>query len=115
MNVDVVNNEIFIYDIGIKKNSWCSLHFKDMVNGLYGIKEKDGKYFLISKRYRKIRKNWEITDDEFGIDNQVIFIESGKNKTEIDLSEYNIEKNAVLSVEVCRNSEGLIFGISWKV
>ena len=114
MDITVVNNEIFIYDEGIKKHSWCALRFMDMVNGVYGIKEKDGKFYLIAKRYRKVKKYWEITDDELGIDNNIIIIETTNNKIEMELKN-SIQKNTVLSVEVCRNKDGQIFGISWQI
>lgn len=115
MNLNVIDNEIYMYDIGIKKKSWCAIHLTDMVNGLFYIKEEEGKFSLISKRYRKVRKDWEITDDEFGIDNEAIMIESGQQKLELDLSEYNVPKNTVISVEICRNKDGMIFGVRWRV
>ena len=86
MNLNVIDNEIYLYDIGIKKKSWCAIHLTDVVNGLFYIKEEEGKFSIISKRYRKVRKEWTITDDEFGIDNDIIIIESGGQKTELDLS-----------------------------
>jgi hypothetical protein len=115
MNINVVDNEIYIYDIGIKKRSWCAIHLTDMANGLFYIKEDGGQFSFICKRYRKVRREWEITDDEFGIDNDTIIIESREQKIELDLSAYNILKNTVLSVEICRNKDGLIFGVRWKV
>lgn len=115
MNLNIENNEIFIYDISIKKKSWCAVHLENVVNGNYGIKEKNGKYFLISKRYRRIRKDWEITEDELGLDSSEIYIESGKKRLAIDMSEHSIQKNTILSISVCRNSENEIIGISWEI
>jgi len=112
MNLNVIDNEIYIYDNEMKKNSWCSVHLTNIVNGYYCIKEKDNKYYLIAKRYRRIRKQWEITDDELGIDTGNIMIETGRTKLEIDLGD--VPKNTVMTVSVCRNVEGMIFGICWE-
>lgn len=120
--MNIVGNSLEIYDIEITKGSWCTVKIDEVMDGKYYLRRIGQDWQLIKRGYRVIEKEWEVfAGGELGLDSGTLMFESGDNQMDVIIRE-RIEKvigrktklvrsNEIISLEVCRDDTGMIFGI----
>ena len=120
--MNIVGNSLEIYDTEIAKGSWCTVKIDDVMDGKYYLRRIGQDWQLIKRGYRVIEKDWEVfAGGELGLDSGTLLFESGDNQMDVIIRE-RVEKvigkktklvrsNEIISLEVCRDDTGMIFGI----
>ena len=117
----LVEDSIWIYDLEIKRDTWCASHIDGMVRGIYKICEKPHKITIVKSSMRKNDKEWQTIEDDLGVDSGLIIVETEREKIEIQLFEKEIKQvgkrektvpqNRIFTVQICKNKKGEVFGI----
>lgn len=116
-----VEDSIWISDSEVKRGTWCSTHIDGMVKGIYKIQEKPHKITIVRTTMRKAEKDWQVIEDDLGVDTGEITVDTGRQQQKLQLfeketkqvgkKEKTVPQNRIFTLKVCKNAKGEIFGI----